>query len=170
MRVGKEDTLSGLRVLDSMIAWVGSQEQPHGAQCLKCWKRRLFGSLPRTGGKVRDRNNTKRGIRPTDSAISESAELGGETQTRTNSEPPIPSRSTQFEDSCERSALSRVLGVDEIAAIFGCSTAKINRRARNHELPAFKFGKSWYVREQDLARYIEQAVESTLHFHQKAHY
>src|ERR1017187_9791230 len=44
--------------------------------------------------------------------------------------------------SDERSTLStRVLGVDELAILFGCSTEKIKRLARRRELPAFKFGK-----------------------------
>jgi len=57
--------------------------------------------------------------------------------------------------------LGRVLGVEELAAFFGCSTENIKRRARNRELPAFKFGKFWYVREEDLHRYIQCAVDST---------
>jgi len=57
-----------------------------------------------------------------------------------------------------QSRLGRVLGVAELAAFFQCSPEKIKRRARNGELPAFKFGKSWYVREDDLRRYIECAV------------
>jgi len=56
--------------------------------------------------------------------------------------------------------LGRVLGVDELAAFFGCSTEKIKRRARAGELPAFKFGKSWFVRERDLEVYIQRAVQS----------
>ena len=53
---------------------------------------------------------------------------------------------------------SGVLGIDELAIFFGCSTEKIKRQARRGELPAFKFGKSWYVREQDLQSFIERAV------------
>jgi excisionase family DNA binding protein len=86
----------------------------------------------------------------------------GQTRTPTNSELLMPSESTQLEEPGVRSALNRVFGVDELAVFFGCSTEKIKRRARNRELPAFKFGKSWYVREQDLERYIEQAVASNL--------
>ena len=56
--------------------------------------------------------------------------------------------------------LGRVLGVDELAVFFGCSTEKIKRRARTGELPAFKFGKSWFVRERDLEAYIQRAVQS----------
>ena len=91
----------------------------------------------------------------------------GQTRTRTNSELLMPSESTRLEETGVRSVLSRVFGVDELAVFFGCSTEKIKRRARNRELPAFKFGKSWYVREQDLERYIEQAVESNLRLDRK---
>jgi excisionase family DNA binding protein len=55
-----------------------------------------------------------------------------------------------------------VFGVDELAIFFGCSTEKIKRLCRKRELPAFKFGKSWYVREQDLEIYINRAIESNL--------
>ena len=83
---------------------------------------------------MRDRDNTKKGNGCNDSPMGESVQLGGQTRTRMNSD-------------C---ALRRVFGVDELAIFFGCSTEKIKRRARKRELPAFKFGKSWYVREQDL--------------------
>src|ERR1700722_9724335 len=65
--------------------------------------------------------------------------------------------------SDERSTLStRVFGVDELAIFFGCSAEKIKGLARKRELPAFKFGKSWYVREQDLEIYINRAVDPNL--------
>lgn len=61
--------------------------------------------------------------------------------------------------SDERSMLStRVFGVDELALFFGCSTEKIKRMARSGELPAFKFGKTWFIREQDLEAYMTQAA------------
>lgn len=91
-----------------------------------------------------------------------SSQMGGQTRTRMSSELLASSESTQIEQRCVHSALSRVFGVDDLAVFFGCSTEKIKRRARNRELPAFKFGKSWYVREQDLVRYIEGAVQSRL--------
>jgi excisionase family DNA binding protein len=53
----------------------------------------------------------------------------------------------------------RVLGVDELAKIFDCSRESIKRKARAGELPAFKLGKFWYVREEDL----EQHLSSTVH-------
>ena len=99
----------------------------------------------------------------------EKAGLGGQLRAETNFGLLMPAESTQHmcDGNCMHSALGRIFGVDELAVFFGCSTAKIKRRARNRELPAFKFGKSWYVREQDLARYIERAVESNLRFDQK---
>jgi excisionase family DNA binding protein len=58
---------------------------------------------------------------------------------------------------------SRVLGVKAIAAIFECSTEKIKRMARSGELPAFKFGKHWYLRQEDLERYLADRVQSSGH-------
>jgi excisionase family DNA binding protein len=52
--------------------------------------------------------------------------------------------------------MGRVFDVAELARLFRCSTEKIKRKARSRELPAFKFGKSWYVREQDLETYINE--------------
>ena len=43
-----------------------------------------------------------------------------------------------------------VLDVHDLARIFNCSAEKIKRMARRGELPAFKFGKIWYVRPNDL--------------------
>lgn len=60
-------------------------------------------------------------------------------------------------------SFGRVLGVDEIAAKFNCSTEKIKRMARRGELPAFKFGRLWYVREEDLERHLSRAVDSYRH-------
>jgi excisionase family DNA binding protein len=68
---------------------------------------------------------------------------------------------------CMHSALGRVFGVDELAILFGCSREKIKRRARRGELPAFKFGKSWYVRERDLEMYMNQAVDSNSRFQKR---
>jgi excisionase family DNA binding protein len=71
--------------------------------------------------------------------------------------------STNKPESTEQGpALGKVYGVDELAVFFNCSTEKIKRRARAGELPAFKFGKSWFVRERDLAAYIQLAVEANL--------
>jgi excisionase family DNA binding protein len=57
----------------------------------------------------------------------------------------------------------RVLGVGELATIFHCSTESIKRKARSGELPAFKLGKFWYVREEDLEQYLASAVNLNGH-------
>lgn len=59
-------------------------------------------------------------------------------------------------------SLGGILSVDQLASLFQCSTAKINRRSRSGELPAFKFGKSWFVRERDLETYIQRKLKSEL--------
>jgi excisionase family DNA binding protein len=56
---------------------------------------------------------------------------------------------------------NNVFGVDELAEFFKCSTEKIRRLARKGELPAFKFGKSWFMRERDLEAYLDRVVGST---------
>lgn len=56
-----------------------------------------------------------------------------------------------------------VLDVEDVAEIFHCSAEKIKRMARRGELPAFKFGKIWYVRPNDLERFLANAVESNRH-------
>jgi len=84
------------------------------------------------------------------SVTSEQLQSRVQGRTTPNCSPPVPSGFV----------LSRVLGIDELAIFFGCSTEKIKRQARMGELPAFKFGKSWYVREQDLQSFIERAVEA----------
>ena len=56
-----------------------------------------------------------------------------------------------------------VLDVQDVAEIFDCSREKIKRMARRGELPAFKFGKIWYVRPNDLERFLSNKVESNRH-------
>lgn len=56
-----------------------------------------------------------------------------------------------------------VLDVHDLARIFNCSAEKIKRMARRGELPAFKFGKIWFVRSNDLERFLENAVQSNRH-------
>lgn len=56
-----------------------------------------------------------------------------------------------------------VLDIDDLAEIFACSTEKIKRMARSGELPAFKFGKTWFVRSNDLERFLANRVESNRH-------
>lgn len=55
---------------------------------------------------------------------------------------------------------SKILGVDDLAVFFNCSAEKIRRLARSGELPAFKFGKTWFIREQDLEAYMTRAARS----------
>ena len=56
-------------------------------------------------------------------------------------------------------AITEVLDVGDVAEIFKCSREKIKRMARRGELPAFKFGKHWYVRKDDLERFLTGRVE-----------
>ena len=53
-----------------------------------------------------------------------------------------------------------VLDIHDVAEIFGCSAEKIKRMARRGELPAFKFGKVWYMRPDDLELFLADRVES----------
>jgi len=92
-----------------------------------------------------------------ESAIQEKLQPG-----RVQPDLPLRSQSIAAQGDGKSFLANRVLGVDELAAFFSCSTEKIKRRARNHELPAFKFGKSWYVREQDLRSFIQHAVETAM--------
>jgi excisionase family DNA binding protein len=57
----------------------------------------------------------------------------------------------------------RVLDIDDIAELFNCSREKVKRMARSGELPAFKFGKHWYVLRNDLERFLSDKVESNRH-------
>jgi len=56
----------------------------------------------------------------------------------------------------EKSALD----IHDLAEIFGCGAETIKRMSRRGELPAFKFGKFWYVRQNDLASFLTDAVAS----------
>lgn len=56
-----------------------------------------------------------------------------------------------------------VFDVDRLASIFKCSTEKIKRMCRSGELPAFKFGKSWYVHEHALEQHLASAVQLRCH-------
>ena len=56
-----------------------------------------------------------------------------------------------------------VLDIGDIAELFNCSREKIKRMARSGELPAFKFGKRWYVLRNDLERFLSDKVESSRH-------
>ena len=60
-------------------------------------------------------------------------------------------------------AITEVLDVRDVAEIFKCSREKIKRMARRGELPAFKFGKHWYLRKEDLERYLSGRVQLNGH-------
>jgi len=83
---------------------------------------------------------------------------------------PIPNSSesaigppAQQNDGPSCSVLSKVLDVGDLAEIFKCSREKIKRMARRGNLPAFKFGKHWYVRRDDLERFLANQVQSGCH-------
>jgi excisionase family DNA binding protein len=56
-----------------------------------------------------------------------------------------------------------VLDMFDVAELFKCSREKVKRMARSGELPAFKFGKHWYIRRDDLERFLEERVELKRH-------
>ena len=62
-----------------------------------------------------------------------------------------------------RSAAQTILDVRDIADVFKCSREKIKRMARSGRLPAFKFGKHWYVRREDLESFLANQVDSSSH-------
>jgi excisionase family DNA binding protein len=76
-----------------------------------------------------------------------------------------PAHSSQVENRIGRMAetLTKVLSVDDVAEMFQCGREKIKRMARRGELPAFKFGKHWYVRKDDLERYLSGRIELSGH-------
>jgi excisionase family DNA binding protein len=61
------------------------------------------------------------------------------------------------------SVSGKVLDVRDLAEIFKCSREKIKRMARRGNLPAFKFGKHWYVRQDDLEHFLANQVQSGSH-------
>jgi excisionase family DNA binding protein len=61
------------------------------------------------------------------------------------------------------SVLGKVLDVRDLAEIFKCSREKIKRMARRGNLPAFKFGKHWYIRQDDLEHFLANQVQSGSH-------
>ena len=61
------------------------------------------------------------------------------------------------------SVSGKVLDVRDLAEIFKCSREKIKRMARRGNLPAFKFGKHWYVRQHDLEQFLANQVQSGSH-------
>jgi excisionase family DNA binding protein len=69
----------------------------------------------------------------------------------------------QQRESALRVLSKEILDVHDLAEIFKCSREKIKRMARRGNLPAFKFGKHWYVRRKDLERFLANQVESGSH-------
>ena len=61
------------------------------------------------------------------------------------------------------STQGRLLDIHDLAALFKCSRETIKRLARSGELPAFKLFKHWYVRSEDLERFLADKVESSRH-------
>jgi len=72
-----------------------------------------------------------------------------------------PTAEQNHGSSC--SVSSKVLDVRDLAEIFKCSLEKIKRMARRGNLPAFKFGKQWYVRQDDLEHFLAHQVQSGCH-------
>ena len=70
---------------------------------------------------------------------------------------------TEGAESRARSASEPILDTRDLAEIFKCSREKIKRMARRGALAAFKFGKHWYVRKEDLERFLANQVESESH-------
>ena len=56
-----------------------------------------------------------------------------------------------------------MLDIGDLAEIFKSSREKIKRMARRGDLPAFKFGKHWYVRQEDLEGFLADQVKSGSH-------
>ncbi len=80
-----------------------------------------------------------------------------------NSTDYVDARQVESEKGRMADAITEVLSVGDVAEIFKCSREKIKRMARRGELPAFKFGKHWYLRKDDLERYLSSRVELTGH-------
>ena len=78
----------------------------------------------------------------------------------------MPANGTEFahppqveEQTTITGDIKEILDVRDVAEMFKCSREKIKRMARRGELPAFKFGKHWYVRKDDLERFLTGRVE-----------
>jgi excisionase family DNA binding protein len=81
----------------------------------------------------------------------------------TNSDANAISPRAQESDATSRAVAGRILDVRDLADFFKCSREKIKRMARQGSLPAFKFGKHWYVRQDDLERFLANQVQSRCH-------
>jgi len=59
------------------------------------------------------------------------------------------------------SEFPKVFSVDDVAGVFQCNRETVKRMLRRHELPGFKFGKSWFVRAKDLEELLALEVQSS---------
>ncbi|MGB9071569.1 MAG: helix-turn-helix domain-containing protein [Terriglobales bacterium] len=80
-----------------------------------------------------------------------------------NSNETVISPPAQQNHGSSCSVSGKVLDVRDLAELFRCSREKIKRMARQGNLPAFKFGKHWYVRQDDLERFLANQVQSGCH-------
>ena len=80
-----------------------------------------------------------------------------------NSHGPAIGLSAQTNHGPSGSVSARVLDVGDLAEIFKCSREKIKRMARRGDLPAFKFGKHWFMRQDDLEHFLTNQVQSGCH-------
>jgi len=85
------------------------------------------------------------------------------TDPRRNSNESALSPPAQQNHELSCSVPGKVLDVQDLAEIFRCSREKIKRMARRGNLPAFKFGKCWYVRQDDLESVLANRVQSGCH-------
>jgi len=85
------------------------------------------------------------------------------TDPTTNSNEPAIGFSILQDNGSSCSVSGKVLDVRDLADIFKCSREKIKRMARRGNLPAFKFGKHWYVRQDDLEHFLANQVQSGSH-------
>jgi excisionase family DNA binding protein len=81
----------------------------------------------------------------------------------TKSNQPAIGLPAQQNNGSSCSASGKVLDVRDLAELFKCSREKIKRMARRGNLPAFKFGKHWYVRQDDLEHFLANQVQSGSH-------
>jgi excisionase family DNA binding protein len=81
----------------------------------------------------------------------------------TNGTDQRDARQVESEAGAVADAITEVLDVGDVAEIFKCSREKIKRMARRGELPAFKFGKHWYLRKDDLEQYLSGRVQLNGH-------
>jgi excisionase family DNA binding protein len=61
------------------------------------------------------------------------------------------------------SEIKSVFNMWDLAEMFECNRETVKRMARRGEIPAFKFGKQWYVRKEDLEGFLADRVQLTGH-------